>query len=271
MKKEIAIITLLTDFGLTDEYVGVMKGAVLAVNPAAVIVDICHQIPAQDVGAAARMLVAGFAVFPPNTIHVAVVDPGVGSARAVVALKAAGHCFLAPDNGLLSSVVQCHRPEAIVRVQERRWFRPGVSHTFHGRDVFAPVAAHLSLGIDLHDLGPGIGRDDIVLLPPFAPGVVSDRRVEGDVADVDHFGNLITTVDEAVIRQLRQTDPAAALTVTVGPVRVRGLALTYADVGVGEWVALVGSRGLLEVGVRQGSAARRLGCGKGARVIVERE
>lgn len=264
-----AIITLITDFGLADEYVGVMKGAILAVNPAAVIVDICHQIPAQDVGAAGRMLAAGFAVFPPATIHVAVVDPGVGSARAIVAVRAVGHLFLAPDNGLLSLVINRHRPEQIVKLEDPRWFRPVVSRTFHGRDIFAPVAGHLSLGIDIGALGPALNQGELTVCVPSAPTVGDGGRIEGQVTDVDGFGNLITDVDETLIGQLRQAFPTATLTLTIGPVRLTGLTATYADAPADALVALVGSRGLVEVALRDGSAAQRLGCGRGAKVVVE--
>jgi len=263
-----AIITLLTDFGLADEYVGVMKGAILAVNPAAVIVDICHHIPPQDVGAAGRMLAASFAVFPAGSIHVAVVDPGVGSSRAIVALQAGGHFFIAPDNGLIAWVVQRHRPEQLVRIHNQRWFRLPLSQTFHGRDIFAPVAGHLSLGVGLSQFGPAFGQEDLVVLAQPDQPQSGVGHLAGEVSDVDRFGNLITTVDGRHLSDFQRRDPTATLCITIGSVRIMGLASAYADVAVGEWVALVGSRGLLEVAVNGGSAAQRLGCGRGAGVTI---
>jgi hypothetical protein len=258
------IIALLTDFGLADEYVGVMKGAILAVNPNACIVDLCHQIPPRDIAAAARILTASFRYFPKQTIHVAVVDPGVGTHRAILAASAADCLFLAPDNGLLSPLLRRQGPDAIVRVENSTFFRRPTSCTFHGRDIFAPVAGHLSLGLGLHELGPPIDLDGIVMMDQPAPTALSENTWVGQVVDVDRFGNLITNLDGQRLRQLLSAHPRRRVRIEIGGRRIDDLATAYAEALTGTLLALVGSRDLLEIAVSGGSAAQELGCGQGA-------
>jgi len=268
------IITLTTDFGLAGPYVAAMKGVILSLNPAATIVDITHEVRPQQVAQAAFLLAQALPYFPRGTIHVVVVDPGVGTARQALALATPEMLLVGPDNGVLSAALPeetRHRtllgpdpggvglPEdyrAVVLRRRRYMWRP-VSATFHGRDVFAPAAAHLSLGVGLEALGPAVRR--IRALPPFRARRRPDGALEGHVLHVDHFGNLVTDV--------RAEDlPAGRVEVTIGGQRIEGLARTYEEGP--DMKALVGSAGYLEVACRGGSAAYRLGVDVGAPVLV---
>jgi hypothetical protein len=254
------IVTLLTDFGTADPYVGAMRGAALAVNPDAQLVDITHEIAPHDVAEAGFVLAGAFRFFPPGTVHVAVVDPGVGSERRLLAAEFEGHRLLAPDNGLLSLVFRGAEPTRLVSVTNAAYFRQPVSPTFHGRDIFAPVAAHLTLGVDMGDLGPPVG--DYVRLDAARPRVSGDA-IEGVVVHVDRFGNLVTNI----AREDLGGRPASPC-VQVGSAQLRGLCRTYADVAVGELLAVIGSGGFLEVSANQRSAAAVLGVGRGAPVRI---
>ena len=193
------IITLLTDFGSQDAYAGIMKGVIAGINHRANIIDICHNIPPQDIFNGAYLLSTSYKYFPKGTIHVAVVDPGVGSQRDIVCVKIREHLFLVPDNGLLSFVVQEERPKSIVRVTNDRYFLPSFSNTFHGRDVFAPVAAYLSLGIKPRQLGSKINQLKQLDIP--RPEVKETGQLEGQIIYIDRFGNLITNITRALIEQ----------------------------------------------------------------------
>jgi len=191
-------IALLTDFGHGDPYLGIMRGVILSINPQAQVVDLCHEVLPQNVFQAAFLLRAAYPYFPTGTIFVAVVDPGVGSARRILCLDTQCHLFLAPDNGLLSLIAA---PGRWRHVTSRRYFLNPVSHTFHGRDIFAPVAAHLSLGLDPGELGPVVA--DPVQLPAHIPQRFGDE-LRARVVHIDHFGNLITNVTAADLAALRQ-------------------------------------------------------------------
>ena len=268
------IITLTTDFGLADPYVAAMKGVILSLNAAATIVDITHEVRPQQVAQAAFLLAQALPYFPPGTIHVVVVDPGVGTARQALALATPEMLLVGPDNGVLSAALpeETRRralpgpdprgvglPEGYraVALRRRRYMRRPVSATFHGRDVFAPAAAHLSLGVGLEALGPAVRR--IRALPPFRAHRRPDGALEGRVLHVDHFGNLVTDV--------RAEDlPAGRVEVTIGGQRIEGLARTYEEGP--DLKALVGSAGYLEVACRGGSAAYRLAVDVGAPALV---
>jgi len=268
------IITLTTDFGLADPYVAAMKGVILSLNAAATIVDITHEVRPQQVGQAAFLLAQALPYFPPGTIHVVVVDPGVGTARQALALATPEILLVGPDNGVLSAALPeetRHRalpgpdprsvelPEGYraVALRRRRYMRRPVSATFHGRDVFAPAAAHLSLGVGPEALGPAVRR--IRAVPPFRARRRPDGALEGRVLHVDHFGNLVTDV-------CAEDLPAGRVEVSIGGQRIEGLARTYEDEP--DMKALVGSAGYLEVACRGGSAAYRLGVDVGAPVLV---
>jgi hypothetical protein len=251
------VVTLLTDFGLDEPYVGMVKGAILAVNPLARLVDLTHAIPPQDVRRAALALEEAYPFFPAGTVHLAVVDPGVGTARRALAVRAAGHCFVGPDNGLLGFLLD--RPGAeVVSLTVARFHRTPVSRTFHARDVFGPVAAHCSLGVPLGELGPRI-RDPARLPPRSRP--TGRGGVTGVVVLADRFGNLVTDLPAAAL-----PDVPERCRVELGGVRIDGLVGTYGEVPRGALGALIGSAGRLEVFVREGSARDRLGLRPGAPV-----
>ncbi|MBF0550235.1 MAG: SAM-dependent chlorinase/fluorinase [Deltaproteobacteria bacterium] len=259
------IITLTTDFGLTDGYVGAVKGVILRINPAARIVDISHHIPPQDVFRAAFVLRTATSYFPDNTIHLAVVDPGVGSSRRAILLKADNQLYLSPDNGALTHILRRPGPKTLHQIENQNYFRPRVSHTFHGRDIFAPVAAHLSLGVPPEDMGPEI--DDPVLLN--IPEVTrNDSQLIGRVIYVDHFGNLVTnlTLEEVVSfaggLEIRTTlDDGLSVT---------GVKSSYTEVAPGEYLVIFGSWELLEISKNLGNAAAALGISPGLGVTVTR-
>ena len=255
------VITLTTDFGLEDPFVGVMKGQILSRFAAARIIDLTHGVPAQRPEEAAVWLARSFEYFPRGPVHVAVVDPGVGTARAIVCLITAGHALLAPDNGLLEPVA-AGRPDAhAVRLAPSRLAALGaarVSATFHGRDLFAPVAAELASG----RCTPESLGEPAALTPGTMRGPrVSEEGVEGSILTVDHFGNLITNIDGRMLAGLAEPRIRIAG-------HVLALRRTYGDARPGELLALVNSFDLLEIACSQGSAARVLGVGRGAPVTA---
>ncbi len=253
------IITLTTDFGEDSPFVAAMKGVILCVNPAARIVDLSQQIPPQDVGHAAFFLAEAVPCFPPGVIHVVVVDPGVGTDRQLLYVEANGHRLLAPDNGVCHRLLAGSAERRLIRLADARFWRPTVSSTFHGRDILAPVAGHLSLGVDPRRLGPVVTQ---WVSPPWPEPVSETERILGEVVFVDHFGNLITNIPAEL---LPEAGPAK-LSVESHPV-LRWVR-SYGEAAPGELVALLSSSGLLEVAVVQGSAAARLDLRRGAKVHV---
>ena len=262
-----AIVALLSDFGSEDHYVGAMKGAVLATCPGATLVDVVHDLPAHDVMAGALALESVYRAFPGGTVFLAVVDPGVGSARRGLAAAAGGYHFVGPDNGILSLVLQAHAGALVRALTNAGLFRFEVSPVFHGRDVFAPVAGHLARGMSFEDVGPLVQDAASLRVPPV------NRRAplewEAVVLHVDRFGNLTTNVTERDLKAMSDLLPQGLsdLQVSVEGV-VLPFARTYSDVAEGEPCAVLGSRGRLEVAVNQGSASRQLGAWVGAPVRV---
>lgn len=242
------VITLLTDFGTADGYVGELKGVLLSGAPEATILDITHDIPAQDVEYARLVVARMWRRFPTGTIHLVVVDPGVGSSRAALAIEADGRCLVGPDNGVLSPALLVAGARAA-----RLPVPPGASATFHGRDVFAPAAASLATGARVEDLGPE-ASSPIVRRTPEAIRL-ADGRLRGEVIAIDRFGNAITNIAGS-------RGGGLELDGTILPLR-----RTYADVEHGEALAIVGSSGFVEIAVRNGSAAARFGLVRGAPVI----
>ena len=256
-----SVVTLCTDFGTADGYVAAMKGVILAIAPDATLVDISHGVTRQSIAEGAFVLHSAFRYFPRGTVHLVVIDPGVGGGRRGVAVHAQGHYFVAPDNGVLTYVLQgAESVEAVVLTESAYW-RTEVSHTFHGRDVFAPVAAHLAIGVPLSSLGQPVA--DLVRLDLPTPSVGKDGSIAGRVIYVDHFGNLVTDIPATML--LRREN----LCINVGQVTLRGLVTTYSSVGVGNPLALVGSHGNLEIAVREGSATETLGVVIGEQVLVQ--
>jgi S-adenosylmethionine hydrolase len=253
------IMTLTTDFGLVDGYVGTMHGVILSIAPETTIVDLSHQVPAQDVRAGAFVLYQAVLFFPPETIHVVVVDPGVGSQRRALAVRTSQGTFVAPDNGVLSYVLSEADVHEAVSLTNPAYQLPHVSTTFHGRDVFSPAAAHLATGVPLEELGPR--AISLVRLPMSRPETTPEGGLIAHVMHVDRFGNLILDatagdVDEENILEL-------------GGHKIEGLSRTFADVAAGELLAYVGSsQDHVEVAVREGNAAQALGVDVGAEVLI---
>jgi S-adenosylmethionine hydrolase len=255
-----SLITLTTDFGLADSYVGVMKGVILGIDPTATIVDISHDIAPQDVREAAYIVYTAYPYFPPDTIHVVVVDPGVGSQRRAIALRAARACFVAPDNGALSYVLAREGMSEAVSLTNPRYHRPAVSPTFHGRDIFAPVAAYLARGIPLTELGGPL--TEIVTFSLTQPQVLPDGDAVSHVLHIDRFGNLILDIREgdSILRE--------GLVLEATGRRIQGLGRTFTDVPAGELVAYIGSSGHLEIALREGNAAQSLGIEIGDQILL---
>jgi S-adenosylmethionine hydrolase len=258
------VITLTTDFGARDWFVGTMKGVILGIQPRARIVDITHDLAPGDIPAGAFALAAAFTFFPPGTVHVAVVDPGVGSARAAIAIRAGQYQFVGPDNGVLSwAVAQAGPVQTIRQLTNAKYFLPEVSRTFHGRDVFAPVAAHLSAGLPSARLGPSLA--EFQQLPRLAP-TQQRGKWSGAVVYVDHFGNAITNLPGELLRSQAGRTSQVRLPGRRKPIPV---AQFYQGVAAGSPAAVVGSTGFLELAINGGSAAARLRLKPGARVVLE--
>ena len=262
------VITLLTDFGTHDAYVAIMKGVILKINPGANIVDITHWIDSQDVQQAAYAIGSSYRFFPSETVHVVVVDPGVGSCRAVVALRLEEQTFLAPDNGVLTPLLDKQPIEKIVKVENTDYFLNPVSRTFHGRDVFAPVGAHLSLGLSLDRLGTSIDSGALVRLDLVQPRLENGGRLSGTVIDIDRFGNLITNICWPFVKRHYPAADHNSLRLAIGGHRINCVSPTYSSVMPGKPLVLVGSRGFFEISVNQGNAARFFTARRGASVTV---
>lgn len=256
-----SLITLTTDFGLEDEYAGLMKGVIRSIHPDIPVVDLTHHIPPHDLEWTAYMIYYGFQYFPEGSIHVIVVDPGVGSSRQIKFMEAAGHYFLFPDNGLITKVYARYEPEVIWSITNREYYLEHVSNTFHGRDIFAPVAAHLSKGI--HPSTLGVRSRELNLLTLNQPQCF-EKEIVGHVIHVDRFGNLITNIESKQVNTL--TENFEELTIYMAHHTLKGIAQSYSERDAGEPLAIIGSRDLLEVAVNKKLAASFLGCRKGDEV-----
>jgi S-adenosyl-L-methionine hydrolase (adenosine-forming) len=255
-----AIITLLTDFGSRDAYAGVMKGVILGICPEARLIDLSHSVPPQNVAAGALLLRGAAPYFPAGTIHVAVVDPGVGGRRAAILVQTPRAMFVGPDNGLLHPAATAFGVQRVIELSRSEYHLPEVSRTFHGRDVFAPVAAHLANGVAPDAFGAprhGLESLDLPLPSPTAEGV------RGEVIHVDHFGNLVTNLTRQDLGF-----PGREVSISIAESAPIPLVGTYGEVEIGELLALIGSGGNLEIAVRDGSAAERLVAAAGAAVQV---
>jgi len=279
------IITLTTDFGTRDSFVGVMKGVILRLNPQATIVDITHDIAPQNIEQGAFLFANAVQYFPANAIHVVVVDPGVGSARRPIAAQVGETMFVAPDNGVLSLAIQNlvlseaegskfenqksafenRKSEiCVIHLTNPAYFLLRVSATFHGRDIFAPVAAHLSLGVPLDALGKPI--DDWVKLSACANAARLGEEIAGRVVHIDRFGNAITNIGEEILAGMDR----ARVVVRIGAHSLRGIKATYAAAASGEAIALISSSWQVEIAVRDGNAAQTLGIRIGDEVVIQR-
>ncbi len=277
------LIALLTDFGTRDHYVGVMKGVMKTLCPNADFIDITHDIPPQDVQAAAFVLLNNYFFFPPGTVFLVVVDPGVGTARRPIAVRTSEYAFIAPDNGVLSWCLQEQNVQEAVEVKPSREITElagQLSTTFHGRDVFAPAAANLAAATPIEDLGASINDDWAELAMPAVR--VDGQRIHGEVLYIDHFGNIVTNIGQLLwhasnmllLRPRFNIDVPNLLIPAKSEVHIAGktihpLSKTYGTSAPGDWVALVGSSNFLEVAVNQGSAAQQLGVRAGDEVVLE--
>jgi hypothetical protein len=260
MARTSGIIALLTDFGLKDPYVGVMKGVILRINPEARIVDLSHDIPPQGILDAYFLLSNTYRYFPDGTLFLAVVDPGVGSDRNILAVETDAYAFLAPDNGILGFLQKEGKVRRAVYVQNRKYALAPVSNTFHGRDIFAPAAAHLSRGLDLAKLGPETERIHRIVAP--APRISREGVLTGEVVSIDRFGNLVTNIPGEPLAS------ADAVEVRIGKTTIDRLARSYADGKKGALFAIVGSTGNLEISVNKGDAREKTGAEVGDAVRV---
>jgi len=253
-------LTLLTDFGLQDVYVGVMKGAIAQINPTLNIIDLTHQIPPQNIAAGRFHLMSAYPYFPPKTVHVAVVDPGVGSGRRAIAIQLQAGFLVGPDNGLFSGILDQHEAIAAVELTNSDYWRTAEpSATFHGRDIFAPVGAHLASGVSLEKLGATIDLSSLKQLSLVAC-VRMAGKITGTIQHIDHFGNLITNIPGSEVANQEVANKSWSVAIgemTIGEMTIPGKQ-TYSDVPKGSLLALVGSHGWVEIAVNGGSAQSQL-------------
>ncbi len=264
--KPSGIITLTTDFGESDPYVAMMKGVILSINPDAKIVDVTHQITAGSIQEGGLIIKESYTYFHSGTVHVGVVDPGVGGKRKPITVLVDNYFFVGPDNGLFSSITETQRHTDVIYLKETKYWMPSISPTFHGRDIFASVAAHLSLGVDPFLMGEKI--DNLTALTYPLPRENNSALV-GEIIRVDHFGNLITNITR---EHLSPFLASKGLIITVGSLTLKKIRTTYNDVTEGQPLALIGSSSLLEIAVNMGKATDYLGHDNviGTKVIVRR-
>ena len=259
------IITLTTDFGLNDHFVGTMKGAILSLAPEAEIVDICHSVQAFDILDGALTLAQAYSYFPVRTVHVVVVDPGVGSARRPILASSERQNFVAPDNGVLSLIYAREERLSVRHITSEHYFLQPLSNTFHGRDIFAPVAAYLAKGVDHEKFGDEI--TDFVRFNAPRPKVIDPKTIRGVVLKVDRFGNLVTNITPQDLPLLFQPEPPV-FKIVVGKSEVTSMKTNYAEGAPGEVFGILGSMGYLEIASNRGAAAQLVSAGKGAEVNV---
>lgn len=255
------LITFTTDFGLSDHYVGAMKGVIHSINPDARIVDICNSVQPFDVLDGALTIEQAYSYFPSDTVHVVIVDPGVGSARRPILADTSRHIFVAPDNGVLSFVFAREERLSVRHITAEHYFLQPVSQTFHGRDIFAAVAAHLSKGVEPAKLGDEIADFQRFAIPK--PKPVSPGQMKGAIIKVDKFGNLITNIrpeDEPLL----VGNPPPKLTLAIGNQQVTKLATSYSQGAANELFCIIGSMGYLEIATNKGSAARLCAANRGS-------
>ena len=264
MERPSGIITITTDFGERDPYVAMMKGVILSINPDARIVDITHQVPAGSIREGGSIIKETYPYFPSGTIHLAVIDPGVGGKRRPIAVLADNHLFVGPDNGLFWPIIETQEYSEVIHLSEKRYWMQEISPTFHGRDIFAPVASHLSKGVDPFLLGEKIHHPTTIALPLPRKG---NSDLVGEIIRVDHFGNLVTNITREEIREFLAS---RGCVIKIGSLVLRKISTTYSDVPVGEPLALIGSSNLLEIAINRGDAAHDLGqeCKIGTKVTI---
>ncbi|HGE70891.1 TPA: hypothetical protein ENX78_08660 [Candidatus Poribacteria bacterium] len=263
MKKASGFITLMTDFGLSDGFVAAMKGVIYSINPKAIITDITHDINPYNLLGAAFIFNSVYSFFPKGTVHVVVVDPGVGSERRPLAIETENYYFVAPDNGVLSLALEKEKVLKIVELSKPQYFLNNISNTFHGRDIFAPVSANLSLGVKLDLMGNRL--NDIVKISAPEPKALKDEII-GEIIYIDRFGNLITNISMDLIEKLSANK---RIVIIVGNKTIQKISRSYADVPVGKPLAIYNSFGNLEIAVNSANASKILNVQKGDTVTIQ--
>ena len=260
----IPLLTLLTDFGLNDEYVGAVKGVILTYAPDAHIVDITHLLPPQNVRAAAHLLARTYPYFPTGTVHLVVVDPGVGSARSILAVAADGQYFVGPDNGLFTPVFLRATSLTVHRVTASHLFLTKVGTTFHGRDIMAPIAARLAAGLDLNKVGPVMPVQDCIHAH-YGKAIRKDGTLQGEILHIDRFGNLSTNISR---QEVESFAAGREVVVSIGEHLVIPFCHSYAEQAIGKLLAIYDSHDHLEIAVNRGNAAQELNMAVGATICL---
>ncbi|HPG40947.1 MAG TPA: SAM-dependent chlorinase/fluorinase [bacterium] len=253
-----SIITLLSDFGARDGFVGALKGVILSLNPHVHIIDIAHEIAPGDINAGAFVLASAYSCFPPDTIHVAVIDPGVGTTRKPLAVRANSHYFVAPDNGILKWILSAHPDAFVMELTEPQFFKTPLSNTFHGRDLFAPVAAHLSLGVPIARMGKPCTTFEHGVIPVLR---LEGKRISGEIIYIDRFGNLVSNIPAGNLRDKNITG------IVLPRHTIARLSSNYRNNDNGP-VALIGSHGFLEIALDGQNANEILHYGIGAAIDI---
>lgn len=263
------VVTLITDFGLTDEYVGVVKGVILCHNPAIRIVDISHLVPPQDISSASHLLARSYGYFPPGSVHLVIVDPGVGSDRPLLAIHAGAYFFVGPDNGIFTPILNGVRPPAVHRITASDLFLPRISSTFHGRDIMAPVAAQLATGLPIARVGPPVLAEDCLLNGPGTCAVIDDV-LHGEITHVDRFGNLCTNISRSDVEGFAGGQKLSVQIDEDAELLDVPLASSYVGQEKNTLLALYDSHDFLEIAVNRGNAAQRLQAAAGCMVRLFR-
>jgi S-adenosyl-L-methionine hydrolase (adenosine-forming) len=261
------IITLTTDFGLDNWFVGTMKGVIKSINPDAEIVDITHGVRRYNFREGAFALLNSYRYFPAGTVHLAVIDPEVGTTRRAIAVRSKRYYFVAPDNGVLSYSLNQEEDIRIVSIENPRYMLEQISTTFHGRDIFAPAAAHLSLGVEINEFGPTI--TDPVMFGKSVPAKIGERELIGHIVYIDHFGNCITDIAEKHIEDISDKGVASRIKIKIRDREIRRLSSTYSDGKENELICLFGSSGYLEFSVNRGNANKQFTIEEGGEFILK--
>jgi S-adenosyl-L-methionine hydrolase (adenosine-forming) len=259
-----AIVTLTTDFGLQDSYVGIMKGVILSKAPGTQLIDICHAIPPHNIQFGASIIARAYKYFPDHSYHLVVVDPGVGSSRPLLALEANEHIFVAPDNGLLSSLLTRKMFQRAHRIENRDLFLRDRSNTFHGRDIMAPVIGHLAHGLNISEVGSQVILEDCIRLS--SPQIrTNGKTLVGEIFYIDIFGNMQTTIDASAISNVANPQD---LQFQVADIEIKGLSASYNEKKPGEFLTIIDSNNQLEIAVNCGNAAQLSGGRIGQKVTI---
>lgn len=258
---KIPCISLLTDFGTKDHFAGTMKGVIHGIAPKTTVIDISHEVPPQDIKSAAFLLKCTYSYFPKNTLHLIIVDPGVGSRRKIILVETKNYFFLAPDNGVLSYALETEKVQNVTEITNEKYWLKTVSRTFHGRDIFSPVAAHLANGVSPLKLGRKINPVNLTLFPFPRPVYNKTKNIcAGEILYIDRFGNLITNIPEGALRAFKYAK--------INGKKIRTLASSYSSGKSGEFIALYGSAGFLEISSVNGNAQKKLSANVGGTIRI---